>query len=133
MGQTSVRSGVAALGFFAAGVAATAALMGGISHAQAGQGKVTPWAVMKTAAAKVPGGRAISATYLFEGGHWMYDVIVVKGQTLSEAEVDATTGKVGDVETVTPEEEGKEFAADLNKAIGKKSAAPAEKDEKDEK
>jgi len=79
------------------------------------------------------GSKAHSATYAQEGGHWIYDVIVVKGKSLTEVEVDATTGKAGDTEAATPEQEGKEITAELNKAIGNTSKSAPEKDEKEEK
>ena len=122
----------------AGAVALTGVLLAG-ANAQdpAKHGKVAPWDAMKSAAAKVPGSHAYSATYLTEGNKFMYDVIVIKGKSISEVEVDATTGKVGDVEAVTPEMEGKEMASDLNTAIGNKapakSAGKAEKPEKGEK
>lgn len=78
-------------------------------------GKVTPWAAMKTAAAKT-GGKPFQATYEFEEGKWSYAVVVVKDGKLSEVEIDANTGKVGDVEGVTPEGEAKEVKAEFAKA-----------------
>ena len=95
--------------------------------------KVGPWDAMKAAEAKVPGSKAYNATYAQEGGKWLYDVIVIKGKTITEVEVDAATGKVGDTEAATPEGEGKELTAGLNKAIGNMSKAKAVKEEKDEK
>jgi len=96
-------------------------------------GKVTPWDAMAAAVGKVPGGKAYSATYASEGGHWIYDVIVLKGNAITEVEIDATTGKVGDTETATPEGEGQELTAELSKAIGNPVKAAPEKGEKDEK
>src|SRR5690349_16360600 len=92
----------------------------GVSVAKgAPQGSVTPWEAMKTAVGKAPGGRAISATYVSEEGHWIYDILVVKGKALTEVEIDAVTGKVGDAEAVTPEGEGREMTLELNRALGK--------------
>jgi hypothetical protein len=99
--------------------------------------KVTPWQAMKAAVGKLPGSTAYSATYAREGGHWLYDVIVIKNGKLMEIEVDAVTGKAGDTEAATPEQEGRELTEELHKALdhsvkpGKKSHD--EKDEKDEK
>ncbi len=115
---------------------------GGLTWAHAGgkaipapTGKITPWAAIKIATQKVPG-RALQANYEFDEGKWIYGVMVVSGQTIKEVEIDPMTGKVGDVENVTPEGEAKEMQAELTKAIGGKSApakATDEKDEKDEK
>lgn len=101
-----------------------------VAHA-AGAKQIAPWDAMKAATAKA-GGKAIMATYVSEGGKFMYDVIVVNGKSLSEVEVDATTGKAGTVEKVTPAEEGKELTADLQKAIGEKPSGEADKEEKEE-
>ena len=97
-------------------------------------GRVTPWNAMKIATARVPG-RALSATFEFEDRHWIYGVIVVTNgpnRQLKEVELDATTGKFGDVETITPADEAKEFEGDLNRALGKATRSAPEKDEKDE-
>src|SRR3954449_10646360 len=74
----------------------------------AASGKITPWGAMKIAEGRIPG-HAISANFLYEGGHWIYDVLVVQGKTLHEIEIDAQTGKPGASETVTPQEEAKEM------------------------
>lgn len=114
------------------------------AHAQEGgktpapTGKITPWAAMKIATGKVPGSRALNANFEFDEGHWVYGVMVVTGgekKELKEVEIDPTSGKVGDVESITPEGEAKETAAELNKALGKSGGAAekGEKDEKDEK
>lgn len=99
-------------------------------------GKVTPWNAMKIATGKVSG-RALNANFEFEDGHWIYGVIVVTGNILKEVEIDATSGKVGDVESITPDGEAKETAQELRAAIGGKTtgsnATGSEKDEKDEK
>jgi hypothetical protein len=100
--------------------------------------KITPWEAMMVATKKIGGGKAHQATYLIENGKAIYDVIVIRNGKISEVEVNATTGKAGVVEVVTPEEEGQEFTEELNVALGKKKAAPekdekATKEEKDEK
>ncbi len=121
-----------------------ATLMGGgllLSRANAKdtapKSKVTPWSAMKIANATL-NGKPLTATYASEGGKWIYDVLVTKDGKLYEIEVDAATGKTAAPEVVTVEEEAKEMADDLNKAMGVKSAAGAapaakEMDEKDEK
>ena len=108
------------------------------AHAQEGgkkmtppAGKVTPWEAIKIATAKTPG-HALNANFEFEDGHWIYGVMVVNGKSIKEVEIDATTGKVGDTETVTPEGEGKEVTQELRAAIGEKHGA-AHTEEKDEK
>jgi len=112
--------------------------IGSLTQAQAGGPKhVGPWDAIKAAEAK-EGGKAFSATYISEGGKYIYDVIVIKGKKITEVEVDAATGKVGNSEDATPEGEGKELTSALNVAIGKAKAVPekdekGEKDEKDEK
>ena len=107
-------------------------MVGALAWAGPQQGKLAPWDAMKSAVAKVGGGKAHQATYIVEGGKPIYDVIVIQGKKLTEVQVDAVTGKAGSTEVVTPEEEGKEFADELNVALGNKKAA-LEKDEKGEK
>jgi hypothetical protein len=92
-------------------------------------GKITPWQAMKIATAKTPG-KPIKAIFEYEDNKWLYGVVVVNGKTIHEVEIDATTGKVGDSEVITPEGEGKETTQELNAAIGKKSAGK-EADEKE--
>ena len=76
--------------------------------------KVTPVQAMKAAQAKV-GGKAVLAMFEFDEGHWIYGVIVVKDHLLLEVDVDPKTGKAGDSEKVTPDDEGKEFKDALTK------------------
>ena len=78
--------------------------------------KVTPVQAMKAAEAKV-GGKAAMAMFEFDEGHWIYGVIVAKNHKLMEVDVDPITGKAGDSEDVTPEDEGKEFQQELAKLI----------------
>lgn len=93
-----------------------AAPLAGAQGKSAPSGKITPWAAMKTAADKT-GGRAVNATFEFEDNKWIYGVIVVHGKKLQEAEIDATTGKLGDIEDIDPAGEGKEITAELEKAL----------------
>ncbi len=95
-------------------------------------GKITPWQAMKIATINTPG-KPLQATFEHEDGKWIYGVVVVSGKTLHEVEVDATTGKVGDSEKITPEAEGRELAQELNAAIGHRSAANSGEKEADEK
>ncbi len=78
--------------------------------------KITPVQAMKAAEAK-SGGKAKMAMFEFDEGHWVYGVIIVKNHKLMEVELDPITGKVGDMESVTPEGEGKEFQQELAKLI----------------
>lgn len=111
-----------------------------IAHAQSGKaipepkGKITPWEAIKIAKGKVPG-RALNANFEFDEGKWVYGVMIVANNTLQEVEIDPMTGKVGDVEKVTPEGEAKEMKAELTRALGGKVAGKAEeeKEETDEK
>ena len=113
------------LGFAAIGVIATANMLA--TSAFAGQkaaqkpvamtkpaGKITPWAAMEIASKKT-GAKPVMSLFEFEGGKWVYGVIVVKNHKLQEVIVDATTGAIGDIEAVTPAEEAKEIAGDLEK------------------
>ena len=135
--QTKRTLGVLAIG------AGLAALIGGLSlvgaRAQDGKkipapsGKITPWQAIQIANKKVPG-QAINANFEFDEGHWIYGVMIVSGKKIQEVEIDPNTGKIGDVEEITPAGEAKEIEAELNAAIGNKAAKPAkENDEKDEK
>lgn len=107
-------------GFGLVGVVGLAAL----AWAGPQQSRIAPWDAMKVATAKLGGGKAHQATYVVENGRPIYDVIVIKNKKLREVEVDAVTGKAGSVEVVTPEEEGQEFADELNVALGNKKAVP---------
>jgi len=119
------------IGAFAAiGVASTGAMLSTLAFAQAQEkeeqeksgpmtapaAKVTPVQAMKAAEAKV-GGKAAMAMFEFDEGHWIYGVIVAKNHKLMEVDVDPMTGKAGDTESVTPEDEGKEFQQALAKLI----------------
>ncbi len=77
-------------------------------------GKITPWAAMEIANKKT-GAKPVMSLFEFEGGKWVYGVIVVKNHKLQEVIVDASTGAVGDVEAVTPAEEAKEISGELEK------------------
>lgn len=132
------------LGIMAAGLG-LAALLGGaaLQAANAGgkpdpppTGKITPWQAIKIANGKVPG-RVLNANFELDEGKWVYGVMIVADGKIQEVEIDPTSGKIGDVEAVTPEGEAKEIQDELTKAIGGKTASASkeadEKDEKDEK
>lgn len=74
--------------------------------------KVTPVQAMKAAEGKY-GGQAKMALFEFDEGHWVYGVVVLKDKKLIEVDVDPVTGKAGDSEAVTPDDEAKEFKEQL--------------------
>lgn len=130
------------LGIVASGIGLTA-LLGGAALQKAGAaggkadppptGKITPWQAIKIATGKVPG-KALNANFEFDEGKWVYGVMIVANGKIQEVEIDPTSGKIGDVEAVTPEGEAKEIQGELTRALGGKSAAAdKEEDEKDEK
>ena len=105
-----------------AAVGLTLALLGA-AHAgakAAPTAKITPTQAKAAAVKKIPG-KALSAKYEFEDGHWQYAVLVKnkKGE-MYEAEVNSTTGRVTATEKTTPAEEASEAAADKKAAQGKK-------------
>jgi hypothetical protein len=93
-------------------------------------GKVTPWAAIKIALTKVPG-TPLNANFEFDEGKWVYGVMIVSGKSIKEVEIDPNTGKIGGVETVTPDDEAQEIKAELTKAVSGKSN-PVGKEEKEE-
>lgn len=104
-------------------VATVAASFAGVvmaRHAQqpAPQAKVGPVEAIHNSLEKVPG-VPFSATLEFDEGKWGYDVIVIHDHKASEIEVNAMTGKVGDVEDAVPADEASELKADLEAAIKK--------------
>lgn len=122
----SLRFAAIALPAAAAGIYALTA------HAAPQAGKIMPWAAMRIATGRT-GGRAVSATYEMDEGHWIYGVIVVANHELKEVELDPITGKIGDTESITPDGEAKEYRAELAAALSGKRQAPeqGEKGEKD--
>ncbi|HET6382078.1 MAG TPA: PepSY domain-containing protein [Armatimonadota bacterium] len=70
----------------------------------------------KSVAAHKVHGKAVSAKYEFEDGHWQYAVLVTRGKSLYEVEVNAQTGKVLDSERTSAAEERSEAAADQRAA-----------------
>lgn len=110
------------IGAFAViGVMSTGAMLSTKVYAQETEGQMTapsaeisPVQAMKSAEEKT-GGKAGMAMFEFEDGHWIYGVVVAKRGKLSEVEIDATSGKIGDVERITPAAEGREFGQELAK------------------
>ena len=78
--------------------------------------RVSP-AQARNAAVQKLGGRALSAKYEFEDGHWQYAVLVKNKAGLYEVEVSSTTGRVTATEKTTPAEEAGEAAADKKAAL----------------
>ena len=107
---------IAAIGLIAIGSGAAELTQKLSAFSAPPSGKVTPWAAMKTAAAKT-GGKPFQAVFEFEDGRWQYGVLVLKGGRISEVEINATTGVVGDVEGITPAGEAKEAQSELEAAI----------------
>lgn len=93
---------------------------------------ISPVKAIEIAHTKV-NGRTLQANFEFDEGKWVYGVMIAHNKTIEEVEIDPLTGKIGDVETVTPEGEAREVQAELTAAIGGKAPTSAEKDEKDEK
>jgi L-aminopeptidase/D-esterase-like protein len=73
-------------------------------------------------AARAEHGVARSARYEHEDGRWQYAVIVARGKSMFEVEVDPTTGKVLDSEKTSAAEETRERASDNAKAMGSQPA-----------
>ena len=95
-----------------------------VAHAQQNRGgvpqpicKITPVKAIKIAEGKVSG-RPLQANFELDEGKWVYGVIIVKGKTISEVEIDTISGKVTDEETVMPSGEANELRDELTKAIG---------------
>ncbi len=104
-------------------------LAGGAMAQTPTSGKSTPAAPKPKVSAKQAeavavkkiGGKALSAKYEFEDGHWQYAVIVKnkKGE-LYEVAVNSTTSAVLNTEKTSVAEEAKEEADDKKKAAGGK-------------
>ena len=82
------------------------------SKATAPVAKISPVQAMKAAEGKY-GGKAKMALFEFDEGHWVYGVVVLKDKKLMEVDVDPVSGKAGDSEAVTPDDEAKEFKEQL--------------------
>jgi uncharacterized iron-regulated membrane protein len=109
------------------GLAVAALLCGNVARVSAqADPKVTPLQAMKAATAKVPG-RALNATFEKEDGKWMYTVWVVSGKTLTEVQVDAVSGTVGEAEVFTPEKEAKDVKEELKEELAAEAAPPKAK------
>ena len=79
--------------------------------------RITPVEAIHVALKKVGHGRALQANFEFDEGKWVYGVIVVSGKPCTRS-IDPMTGKVADVENVTPAGEAKELEAAFSRAIG---------------
>lgn len=98
---------------------ATLALVALAGLAFAAPHKITATKARKIALAKVHGKIQGTPKLENEDGVWQYAVIVVQGKTMKEIGVNADTGKITAVETVTAAEEAKEAKEDAMKAKGK--------------
>jgi len=78
------------------------------------EAKVTQAAAQKTALAKVPNGKIKSSELEKEHGKlvWSFDISTPQSKNITEARVDAKTGKIAAVEIETPKDQAKEKAAD---------------------
>jgi uncharacterized membrane protein YkoI len=93
--------------------------------------KISKAAAMKTALAKVPGGKVKEGELEEENGKliWSFDIAIKGSKDITEVAVDAITGEIVAVVTETPADQAKEKQAD---ATGKKAkqADSAEAEEK---
>ena len=78
--------------------------------------KITPVQAIAVAKKALGGGTAFQANFEFDEGHWVYGVMIVKGHTISEVEVDPLTGKAMGTEAVTAADEMQEMKETLTKA-----------------
>jgi uncharacterized membrane protein YkoI len=77
--------------------------------ASAPKPKITPAKAAKIALAKYPGTLVKAAHYEHEDGVWQYEVLIrTKKNQMLEVDVNAMTGKIGDVEKTSAAEEAKE-------------------------
>lgn len=93
--------------------------------------KVSKAAAMKTALAKVPGGKVKEGELEEENGKliWSFDIATKGTKAITEVAVDAITGEIVAVDTETPADQAKEKQADA-KGTKDKQADVAETDEK---
>lgn len=80
------------------------------------QGKISPWEAIDLAKKKISG-RPIQANYEFDDGKWIYGVLILTKSGIREVDVDPLTGEVGDIESLTPEEESHEVFEELSKVL----------------
>lgn len=78
-----------------------------LSTASFAAARITAAQAEAAAVKRIPG-KALSAKYEFEEGHWQYAVLVKRGGTLYEVEVNAQSGRVTDYEHTTAAEERRE-------------------------
>lgn len=82
------------------------------SLAQKSHAKISAAQAQRAALAKFHGSVVGKVELENEDGKWQYAVVVKSGKVMHEVMVDANTGKIGNVEVVTPAEEAKEKAAE---------------------
>jgi hypothetical protein len=87
---------------------------------------ISPVKAIEIAHSRVKG-RTLQANFEFDEGKWVYGVMIVHNKTIEEVEIDPLTGKIGDVETVTPEGEAREVQSELTRAIGGKAPTETER------
>ncbi len=97
----------------------TLALVAVTAFALAAPHKISAAQAGKIALAKVHGKVQGKPKLENEDGVWQYAVIVMSGKTMKEVGVNADTGKITAVETVTAAEEAKEAKEDAMKSKGK--------------
>jgi len=73
--------------------------------------RITAAQAEAAAVSRIPG-KALSAKYEFEDGHWQYAVLVQQSRDLYEVEVNAKTGLVTATERTTQAEERSEAASE---------------------
>lgn len=78
--------------------------------------KITKSQAQKAALAEVKGGKVLSGEYEQESGKYIWSFDIKVGDTIKEAWVDPTSGKVLKVSTETPANEKKEKSEDMKSA-----------------
>ena len=91
--------------------------------------RITKAEAMKTALAKVPGGKVKEGELEEENGKliWSFDIATKGSKDITEVAVDAITGEIVAVATETPADQAKEKQADKLEAKAKVAKADAQK------
>ena len=97
----------------------TFALLAVTALALAGPHKISPQQATKIALAKVHGKLQGKPKLENEDGVWQYALIIRAGKLMKEVGVNAETGKITAIETVTAAEEAREAKEDALKAAKK--------------
>ena len=100
--------------------------------AAAFKAKITAKQAQATALKKYPGKLTGKTVLENEAGQWQYSVNVLSGKILREVMVDATSGKIADVEVTTKAKEAKEAQAEKANAKAGKAEAKCEKEDEDD-